>query len=106
MTDLITAGAINSNHCRAVAFVGAKLGLKVHLILHDYKPKDKLWANTLVNKMLGAEMYPSKSDDKKQMEELKTELEAKNKKPLIIVVGASDHTGCWGYINCFLEIIN
>lgn len=106
LTDIISAGAINSNHCRAVAFAGAKLGLKVHLVLNDYKSGEKLWGNTLVNKMLGAQMYTSKPDRNKHMEEIKAELEAKNKKALVIPVGASNHIGCWGYIDCFREIIN
>ena len=31
---LITCGGIQSNHCRATAVLGARLGLKVHLLLH------------------------------------------------------------------------
>ena len=34
---LITCGGIQSNHCRATAVIGAKLGLKVHLILRGQK---------------------------------------------------------------------
>ena len=36
---LITCGGIQSNHCRATAVLGAKLGLKVHLILRGEKPE-------------------------------------------------------------------
>ena len=39
-TALITCGGIQSNHCRATAFVAAQLGLKCHLILRG-EPADK-----------------------------------------------------------------
>lgn len=106
ITDIISAGAINSNHCRAVAFVGAKLGLQAHLVLRDYQPGAVLWGNTLVNQMMGARMYLSQPDRNKHMEELKSQLEKQGKKALVIPVGASNHIGCWGYINCYREIIN
>ena len=32
---LITCGGIQSNHCRATAVLGARLGMKVHLILRE-----------------------------------------------------------------------
>ena len=37
---LITSGGVQSNHCRAVAVLGAQLGLKVHLLLRsDTQPQ-------------------------------------------------------------------
>ena len=36
---LMTCGGIQSNHCRATAVIGARLGLKVHLILRGEKPE-------------------------------------------------------------------
>ena len=38
---LITCGGLQSNHCRATAFVGAQLGLGVHLLLRGEEPPDR-----------------------------------------------------------------
>jgi len=38
---LITCGGVQSNHCRATALLGARLGLKVHLILRDEELRDE-----------------------------------------------------------------
>jgi 1-aminocyclopropane-1-carboxylate deaminase/D-cysteine desulfhydrase-like pyridoxal-dependent ACC family enzyme len=37
---LITCGGLQSNHCRATAFAGARLGLQVHLLLRGERPAD------------------------------------------------------------------
>lgn len=56
--------------------------------------------------MLGAEMYTSLSDWNVEMQQLKGKLAKENKNAQVILAGASDHIGCFGYINCFREIIN
>ena len=35
---VITCGGIQSNHCRATAVMGARLGFRVHLLLRGEKP--------------------------------------------------------------------
>ncbi len=49
---LITCGGIQSNHCRATAAMGAKLGIKVHLILAGDSPE--LQGNFLLDELFGA----------------------------------------------------
>ena len=58
---LITCGGLQSNHCRATAFAGAQLGLKVHLLLRGKQPKD-LDGNLLLDHLAGATVsgYPKR----------------------------------------------
>ena len=52
---LITCGGIQSNHCRATAVLGARLGMKVHLILRGEKPKVPE-GNLLMDYLCGAQI--------------------------------------------------
>ena len=52
---LITCGGIQSNHCRATAVLGARLGMKVHLILRGEKP-DMPEGNLLMDYLCGAQI--------------------------------------------------
>ncbi|MEX2468154.1 MAG: pyridoxal-phosphate dependent enzyme, partial [Pseudohongiellaceae bacterium] len=36
---VITCGGLQSNHCRATAVLGARLGLRVHLLLRGEQPE-------------------------------------------------------------------
>ena len=59
-TVLVTAGALQSNHCRATAAVAAQLGLKCELILRGHE--QELSGNYLLSRMLNAEItYVAKS---------------------------------------------
>ncbi|MDA9687420.1 pyridoxal-phosphate dependent enzyme [bacterium] len=50
---LITSGGVQSNHCRAVAVLGAQLGLNVHLLLRsDIEPAPV--GNLLLDQLVGA----------------------------------------------------
>jgi D-cysteine desulfhydrase len=53
---LVTYGGPQSNHCRAAAAVGARLGMKVHIIIRGNKPEGAPDGNLLLNFMLGAEV--------------------------------------------------
>lgn len=106
---LITCGGIQSNHARATAAAGIKLGLKSILVLRsDDKPE--IEGNYLIDKVLGAEVRIISSEDYKErrqeiMEDIVKELEAKGRKGYIIPEGASNGVGTFGYIKCFKEIL-
>ena len=53
-TVLVTAGALQSNHCRATAAVAAQLGLKCELILRG--EEQALEGNYLLSRLLDADM--------------------------------------------------
>ena len=52
---LITCGGVQSNHCRATAILGARLGLKVHLILRG-EPPQEADGNLLMDYLAGADI--------------------------------------------------
>lgn len=106
---LITCGGIQSNHARATATAGIKLGLKSVLVLRsDEKPE--LEGNYLIDKIMGADVRIISSEDYRErrqeiMENILKELEAKGRKGYIIPEGASNGVGTFGYLACFKEIL-
>ncbi|MBL4580678.1 MAG: D-cysteine desulfhydrase family protein [Gammaproteobacteria bacterium] len=104
---LITCGGIQSNHCRATAVLGARLGMKVHLILRGEKP-DVLEGNLLMDYLCGAEVSYLSQAQWSGHEDLASELQARcvsqGKKAFFIPVGASDEVGLWGYIKASEEL--
>ena len=106
---LITCGGIQSNHCRATAVLGAKLGLKVHLILRGQKPA-LIEGNLLLDHLAGAEITYLPQKDWRDHESLAASLQekyvARGDKAHFIPTGASDEIGIWGYIAAWEELTN
>lgn len=106
---LITCGGIQSNHCRATAAAGVKLGMKSCLILRGEKDAASA-GNLLLDRLLGAEIRFVTEDEydnhrREIMEGIKQELEKKGFKPYIIPEGASNGIGGFGYYNAMEEIM-
>ena len=106
--SLITCGGLQSNHCRATAIVGARLGLKVQLILRGEEPAVAS-GNLLMDQLAGAEIsyLPEKgwaSAHLQYAEQLKAEAEVAGSKAYFIPTGASDEVGLWGYIGASEEL--
>ncbi|MFT4519973.1 MAG: D-cysteine desulfhydrase [Halioglobus sp.] len=99
---LLTCGGLQSNHCRATAFAGAQLGLKVHLLLrgeHDPKPD----GNLLLDQLAGAivSCYPLKqyiNEIDQLFLDWQAHYAAQGGKALVVPTGGSDGIGVWGYI--------
>src|SRR3954463_13191788 len=51
---LVTHGGFQSNHCRATAAIGARLGLKVRLVLRSPQENPPNDGNLFLDRMLGA----------------------------------------------------
>ena len=105
---LITCGAVQSNHCRATAALGAKLGIPVYLVLKENR-KPEMMGNYLLDHLFGATIHRiSESDYQHRREEiletLGNELKNKGKNPYIIPEGASNGLGCLGYSDVIQEI--
>lgn len=105
---LITAGGIQSNHCRATAFAGAQLGLSVHLLLRGEEPQD-FDGNFLLNHLAGAEIscYPARQFAKerdKLFQHWQQYYADQGRKALVIPIGGSDEIGIWGYIAACEEL--
>ncbi|WP_444890162.1 D-cysteine desulfhydrase family protein [Microbulbifer sp. DLAB2-AA] len=106
---LITAGGIQSNHCRTTALVGARLGLKVHLLLRG-EPLAQADGNLLLDQLAGAEVsIHSPEDFAKDLKRLfnfwSDQYSKRGHIPFRIPIGASDGLGLWGYLSASQELI-
>jgi D-cysteine desulfhydrase len=107
---LITCGGVQSNHCRATALVGARLGFKVHLILRGEAPAD-LDGNLLLDHLAGAAVsHYSRSQYVAELPELfahwQAHYEEQGGSALCIPTGASDGIGIWGYVSAVGEFLS
>eukprot|EP00898_Chlorokybus_atmophyticus_P002046 jgi/Chlat1/2842/Chrsp194S00204 len=111
---VVTAGGIQSNHCRATAVAARYLKLNTHLLLRTscaLVDKDPgLTGNLLVERMAGAHIHLITKEEYSQygspalLEALAKQLHAQGKKPYVIPVGGSNSLGSWGYLECVDEI--
>ena len=106
---LVTHGGFQSNHCRATAAIGARLGYRVRMILRCDDPEPAWDGNLFLNQLFGADVsyhapavYRADLDDivASVMEQEK----AAGREPYFFPVGASVPLGCWGYIRCIAEL--
>lgn len=101
---LVTAGGIQSNHCRLTAAAARKAGLDCHLVLNGTKP-EILNGNLLLDTIFGAKIhYCDRKDRDIRLFQVADELTAKGKKPYVIPVGGSNSTGSVGYVNAMSEL--
>lgn len=107
-THLLTCGGSQSNHCRATAALGAKVGLPVILFLrHTPSAPD---GNLFLNTLLGAQIHwlSPDADGHAMSMAMSTHaeiLKEKGAKPYLIPLGASNGIGALGYRQAFEEII-
>ncbi|MBT1063483.1 D-cysteine desulfhydrase family protein [Bowmanella sp. Y26] len=102
---IITAGAIQSNHCRQTAAAAAKLGLECHLVLGGEAP-EKCNGNLLLDNLLGAHIHWAGENRKGEgIPALIAELKAKGKTPYMVPYGGSNLLGALGYANAVLELV-
>jgi len=105
---LITCGAVQSNHCRATALAGARVGLKVHLILRG-SPEEVPDANLMLDHLAGAEIsYYERAEYNARRPEIFQELTDKyareGHRAFSIPTGGSDEIGAWGYVAAAEEL--
>ena len=105
---VITCGGVQSNHCRATAVLGARLGLKVHLILRGEKPA-VADGNLFLDQLCGATVsfHPAKlyQDGLGDLfAQWTAHYQAQGRKTFVIPTGASDGIGVWGYVACAEEL--
>lgn len=104
---LVTCGGVQSNHCRATAVLGARLGLKVHLILRGNRPS-VADGNLMLDYVAGARITYIPESQWATHEEVATQLQSNystsGDKAWVIPVGASDEIGLWGYIAACEEL--
>lgn len=101
---LVTAGGLQSNHCRLTAAAARKAGLSCHLVLNGEEPEVPN-GNLLLDRVFGATVhYCERKDRDALLEQTGKDLEAHGQKPYIIPVGGSNSVGSVGYVNAMVEL--
>lgn len=108
--SLLTWGGLQSNHCRATASLGAKVGMPTRIVIRGDIPPDGIEGNLFLDYLFGADVTHVETKDfvaRKQywldraMEEEKT----KGRNPYFFPVGASIPVAVWAYVRCLREIV-
>ncbi len=101
---LVTAGGLQSNHCRLTAAGARKAGLGCHLVLNGIPP-GIFNGNLLLDTIFGAHLhFCDRKDREKRLYEVADTLTKAGKKPYVIPVGGSNSTGCVGYVAAMPEL--
>lgn len=108
---LITHGGTQSNHCRAVAALGARLGLRIRLLLRSSETQPQNDGNLFLDSLFGATYsFHEPAEYAERLTELVAHAiseEADNgHKPYFFPVGASIPLGSWGYVRCIAELMD
>ncbi len=95
---ILTAGGMQSNHCRATVYFARKISMNVELFLFG---ESKIQGNLLLDKLLGANVHAITKEEyddiQSVMEKRARELSAKGHKAYLIPPGGSNALGLLGY---------
>jgi len=108
---LVTAGGVQSNHCRQTAAAAARHGLKCELVLSrnvaSNHPEYDRTGNVLLDRIFGAGLnfVPRDIDWATELEKVAEAVRRRGGKPFVIPIGGSTPTGALGYVGCAQEIL-
>jgi D-cysteine desulfhydrase family pyridoxal phosphate-dependent enzyme len=102
---IITAGAVQSNHCRQTAAACARLGFGCILVLSGRRPSAAT-GNLLLDKLFNAKFVWTSIGEREQMLQLTYQKawEA-GKRPYLIPYGGSNTTGATAYVYAIQELL-
>jgi D-cysteine desulfhydrase len=98
---LVTGGTLQSNGCRAVAAVAARLGLRAVLAVRGARPAE-YDGDLLLERLLGAEVRFGA--DPEAPERLAAEIRGQGGRPYVIPEGGDGEVGALGYLECAVEL--
>lgn len=102
---LITAGAVQSNHCRQTAAAAARFGFKCVLVLTGKAPLI-FEGNTLLDHLMGAEfVWSSKENRDKVLQSTFDTCWENGRRPYLIPYGGSNGTGVAGFAYALEELL-
>jgi D-cysteine desulfhydrase len=105
---LITCGTSQSNCCRCVAAVAARLGLKAMLALKGAPPAE-YDGNLLLDRLLGAEVRYCDDEEWEKVDQVMLEMagraRAAGRTPYVIPESGATVVGALGYLSCGQEIV-
>jgi D-cysteine desulfhydrase family pyridoxal phosphate-dependent enzyme len=100
---LLTAGALQSNHCRQTAAAAARAGLACHLLIGG-QPPGRLSGNLLLCHLLGAQLHFAGADRTGAgLPVLQHRLDAEGHRCYPIPYGGSNLTGAMGFVEAVRE---
>ncbi len=109
---LITAGAIQSNHCRQTAAAAAKFGFDCILVLTTTSPEkespneERISGNLFLDKLLGAQItWSDRQNRERDLENAYNKLMDEGRRPYIIPYGGSNPLGASAYALAVKEFI-
>jgi D-cysteine desulfhydrase family pyridoxal phosphate-dependent enzyme len=106
---LITAGAVQSNHCRQTAAAAARYGFACKLVLtlpEDQSPDQEPSGNLLLDYLLGAEVVWARRQDREHvLQETFQNAWDEGRRPYLIPYGGSNPTGAAGYVFAMQELL-
>ncbi|MDD2695039.1 MAG: D-cysteine desulfhydrase family protein [Anaerolineales bacterium] len=103
---LITAGAIQSNHCRQTAAAAARYGLDCILVLTG-EPPEQNSGNFLLDQLLGADIVWSPPADRdRKLEEVFNDAWQGGMRPYLIPYGGSNAVGASAYAFAMEELLS
>jgi len=101
---VITAGALQSNHCRQTAASAAIFNLDCVLVLVGTPPSISS-GNYLLDQLFSARVvWTSRSEREKTLEQVFNELEQSGKSPYLIPYGGTNPLGAVGYVKAMEEL--
>jgi 1-aminocyclopropane-1-carboxylate deaminase/D-cysteine desulfhydrase-like pyridoxal-dependent ACC family enzyme len=103
---IVTSGRRWSNHCRLTAAAGARLGLRVEIIVSG--PRVAGSANLALIEQLGATVHQAETEDRQEREALVERVAgaavASGRSVRVLPVGGSEVAGAWGQVLAALEV--
>ena len=103
---LITAGAVQSNHCRQTAAAAARKGFACTLVLTGDRPL-KPSGNNFLDLLLGAEIVWAGSENRElALERTFNEIKNRGQMPYLIPYGGSNEIGALGYVYAMQELLD
>jgi D-cysteine desulfhydrase family pyridoxal phosphate-dependent enzyme len=102
---LLSAGALQSNHCRQTAAAAAKFGFDCVLVLVG-QPPVQASANLLLDQLFGAKIvWAEKSRRDTVLQEAFEKTSSQGHKPYLVPYGGSSPTGALGYVFAMEEFV-
>lgn len=104
---LISAGAIQSNHCRQTVAAAARFGFDCALVLTGERPT-RPSANFLLDQLFGADIITvaDRKDRDRILQETFDHAVAAGKEPYLVPYGGSSPTGALGYAFAMEELMS
>jgi len=108
VTDIITLGGLQSNHCRLTAAACARLGLGAHLFLRGDDPRARRAGNLLLDELFGASVHIHDASDYAELDApvdaLVSHLRGMGRTPLVVPLGGSTPLGTLAYVLAVREL--